>query len=104
MQNSDLFFPETDTPLIINGYHDSKLLITTTYASLYRLSKAGRYFLIKPQKRIRHRLVPCSDANTSLQSDVTIPTWFMSTSSKRTAPWGRVLSWNISKAVHWTVF
>ena len=50
MQNSDLFTTETDPQPVINGYHDPILLITTAYASLYRISKSGRYFLIKTTK------------------------------------------------------
>ena len=50
MQNSNLFIPETDPQPVINGYHDPILLITTAYASLYRISKSGRYFLIKTTK------------------------------------------------------
>lgn len=50
MHNSDLFISETASQPFINGYHDPVLLISTTYASLYRVSKAGRYFLIKTTK------------------------------------------------------
>ena len=50
MQNSDLFTTETDPQPVVNGYHDPILLIVTAYASLYRVTKSGRYFLIKTTK------------------------------------------------------
>lgn len=50
MPHSDLFIPQTETQLPKNGYHDPELLATTTYACLYRVSKAGRYFLVKTAK------------------------------------------------------
>lgn len=50
MQNSDLFTIEADSHPVVNGYHDPILLIVTAYASLYRVTKSGRYFLIKTTK------------------------------------------------------
>lgn len=50
MQNSDLFTTETDPQPVVNGYHDPILLIVTAYASLYRITRSGRYFLIKTTK------------------------------------------------------
>lgn len=50
MQNSDLFTTEADSHPVVNGYHDPILLIVTAYASLYRVTKSGRYFLIKTTK------------------------------------------------------
>lgn len=50
MQNSDLFTAEADSLPVVNGYHDPILLIVTTYASLYRITRSGRYFLIKTTK------------------------------------------------------
>lgn len=50
MQNSDLFTTKAESHPVVNGYHDPILLIVTTYASLYRITKSGRYFLIKTTK------------------------------------------------------
>ena len=50
MQNSDLFTIEADSHPVVNGYHDPILLIVTAYASLYRITRSGRYFLIKTTK------------------------------------------------------
>lgn len=50
MQNSDLFTTKADSHPVVNGYHDPILLIVTAYASLYRVTKSGRYFLIKTTK------------------------------------------------------
>lgn len=50
MQNSDLFTIEADSHPVVNGYHDPILLIVTAYASLYRVTRSGRYFLIKTTK------------------------------------------------------
>lgn len=50
MQNSDLFTTKADSHPVVNGYHDLILLIVTAYASLYRVTKSGRYFLIKTTK------------------------------------------------------
>ena len=50
MQNSDLFTTKADSHPIVNGYHDPILLIVTAYASLYRITRSGRYFLIKTTK------------------------------------------------------
>lgn len=50
MQNSDLFTIEADSHPVFNGYHDPILLIVTAYASLYRITRSGRYFLIKTTK------------------------------------------------------
>lgn len=50
MQNSDLFTTKADSHPVVNGYHDPILLIVTAYASLYRITRSGRYFLIKTTK------------------------------------------------------
>lgn len=50
MQNSDLFTTKADSHPVVNVYHDPILLIVTAYASLYRITRSGRYFLIKTTK------------------------------------------------------